>query len=80
MFQTVPLSIIRSFTVHTAIAVCTVKLLMMDRNCLKHVEFYSKNEFEKLVHLDGFIIRIYHDAWSLERQNPRINFTKFCDF
>jgi len=26
------------------------------RNCLKHVEFYSKNKFEKLVHLVGFII------------------------
>jgi len=23
----------------------------------KHVEFYSKNKFEKLVHLVGFIIR-----------------------
>ena len=28
------------------------------RNCPKHVEFYSKNKFEKLVHLVGFIIRI----------------------
>ena len=27
------------------------------RNCLKHVEIHSKNEFEKLVHLVGFIIR-----------------------
>ena len=27
------------------------------RNCLKHVEFYSKNKSEKLVHLVGFIIR-----------------------
>jgi len=27
------------------------------RNCPKHVEFYSKNIFEKLVHLVGFIIR-----------------------
>ena len=26
------------------------------RNCLKHVEFYSKNKFEKLLHLVGFII------------------------
>ena len=25
------------------------------RNCPKHVEFYSKNKFEKLVHLVGFI-------------------------
>jgi len=36
------------------------------RNCPKHVEFYSKNKFEKLAHLFGFIIRIYHDAWSPE--------------
>jgi hypothetical protein len=27
------------------------------RNCSKHVEFHSKNKFEKLVHLVGFIIR-----------------------
>jgi hypothetical protein len=27
------------------------------RNCPKHVEFYSKNKFKKLVHLVGFIIR-----------------------
>jgi len=38
------------------------------RNCLKHVEFNSKNELEKLVLLVGFIIRIYHYAWSPEHQ------------
>jgi len=27
------------------------------RNCPKRIEFYSKNKFEKLVHLVGFIIR-----------------------
>jgi hypothetical protein len=32
------------------------------KTCPKYVEFYSKNKFEKLVHLVGFIIRIYHDA------------------
>jgi hypothetical protein len=32
------------------------------------VEFYSKNKFEKLVQLVGFIIRIYQDARSPERQ------------
>ena len=50
--------------------VCTVKKTPDDgqRNCPKHVEFYSKNKFEKLVHLFGFIIRIYHDARSPERQ------------
>jgi hypothetical protein len=38
------------------------------RNCPKHVEFHSKNKFEKLVHLIGFIIRICHDARSPECQ------------
>ena len=34
------------------IAVCTVKnCWWWTRNCPKHVEFYSKNTFEKLVHL-----------------------------
>ena len=37
-------------------------------NCPKHVEFYSKNKFEKLVHVVGFIIRIYHNACSPECQ------------
>ena len=50
-----------------AIAVCTVKTPDDgQRNCPKHVEFYFKNKFEKLVHLVGFI-RIYHDARSPER-------------
>jgi len=41
------------------------------RNCPKHVEFYFKNKFEKLVHLVGFVIRIYHDARSPERQTDK---------
>jgi len=51
-------------------AMCTVKKTPDDgqRNCPKHVEFYSKNKFEKLVYLVGFIIRIYHDARSPEGQ------------
>ena len=46
------------------------KLLMMDRGTLRtcRVFFFSKNKVEKLVHLVGFIIRIYHDARSPERQ------------
>ena len=40
------------------------------RNSRKHVEFYSKNKFEKLVHLVDFIIWIFHDAPSPEHQNP----------
>jgi len=64
MFRTVPLSIIRSFSLYTQ------QKTPADgqRNCPKHVEFYSKNKFEKLVHLVGFIIRIYHDARSADRQ------------
>ena len=38
------------------------------RNCPKHVEFYSENKFEKLLHRIGLIIRIYHDARSSERR------------
>jgi hypothetical protein len=52
------------FTVHTAnlydIYHCCVyseKLLMMDRGTVRNIEFHSKNKFEKLVHLVGFIIR-----------------------
>ena len=34
------------------------------RNCPKHLEFYSKNKFEKLVHLVGFITSIYCGDYS----------------
>ena len=81
MFRTVPLSIIRSFSLYTqqwyksyrfadACELC-VQWKTPDygqRNCPKHVEFYSKNKFDKLVHLDDFIIGIYHDARSPESQ------------
>ena len=51
------------------IAVCTVKTPNDgQRNCPKHVEFYLKNKFENLVHLVGFITRIYHDSRSRESQ------------
>jgi len=88
MFWTVPLSIIRSFSLYIQqwymsyrFADCLqvvskpvwwhISLLCVQwktpddgqRNCPKHEEFYSKNEFEKLVHLVGFIIRIYLNAW-----------------
>jgi len=61
------------------IAVCTVK------NCWWWTEELSEtcrvsfqNKFEKLVHLVGFIIGIYHDARSPERQNLFQNLsTKF---
>jgi len=63
MFQTVPLSHIRSFSLYTQ------QWYMLYRYFLKHVKFYSKNKFEKLVHLVGFIIRICHDARSSECQS-----------
>jgi len=83
MFRRVPLSIITSFfTVYTVRKLsanlydiyhcCVYSEKLPDdwqRNCLRHVEFYSTNKFVKLVHLVGFIIRIYHDARSAERQN-----------
>jgi len=49
----------QTFMTYT-IAVCKMKNPDDgQRNCPKHVEFYSKNKFEKLVHLVGFIIRVY---------------------
>ena len=44
------------------------------RNCQKNVEFYSKNKFEKLVHLVGFIIRITVDnhAWSHDHHHEKV--------
>ena len=49
-----------------AIAVCTPD--GGQRYCPKHVESYSKNEFEELVLIVGFIIRMYHDARCSECQ------------
>ena len=40
----------------------------------------SKNKFEKLVHLFGFIIRIYHDARSSEYQNVFFVLFRLCIF
>ena len=38
------------------ITVCTVKTPGDEQeNCPKHVEFYSKNKFEKLAHLVGLL-------------------------
>jgi len=82
MFQAVPLSIIRSFSLNTqqwymsyrfadsCQQTCMTYTIADDRqrNRPKHVESYSKNKFEELVHLVGFIIRIYDDAQSPECQ------------
>ena len=84
MFRTVPLSIIRSFSLYTqqwymsyrladslragSGRNCSCVLILLASNCPKRLEFYSKNKFAKSVHLVGFIIRIYNDARSRERQ------------
>ena len=39
-----------------------------DQDVPKHVDFYFKNRFEKLIHLIGFIKGIYHDIRSPEHQ------------
>jgi len=88
MFRTVPLSIIRSFfyfrpdparelsaNLYDIYHCCVCSEKTPDdgqRNFPKHVEFYSKNKFEKLVYLVGFIITIYHDALSPERQGGKV--------
>jgi len=53
------------------IAVCKVKKIPDDRqrNCPKHVKFYSKNKFEKWVHLVGFNRRVsfvWHTGYVME--------------
>ena len=52
------------------IAMCAVKRTPDDgqRNCPKHVEFYYKNKFERLIYVVSFIVRVDHDARSSERQ------------
>jgi len=37
----------------------------------KHVEFHSKNKFEKLVHLVGFIIRKLRCGWASFGSNQK---------
>jgi len=96
MFQIVPLSLIRSFSMYTqqwytsyrfavpswscsqAVSkpVWHIQLLCVhwttpsdgQRNCPKHVEFHSKNKFEKLLQLVGFIRNISFSDKYLERQ------------
>ena len=71
------------FTVHTAmvyvIQVCwqlVSKPVCPDdgqRNCPKHVEFYSKNKFETLAHLVGFIIRTTKELQTKRQEPERVN-------
>jgi len=50
------------------------------RNCLKHVEFYSKTKtFERLVHLVGFIIRNLSRCTATWTSNKKVSQTKRMD-
>jgi len=68
MFRTVPLSINSNFSLHTQQWYMSYRFADSLRAGSGRSKF--QNKFEKLVHLVGFIIRIYHDARSHERQMP----------
>jgi len=62
MFQTGFLPIISSLLLYTQQQVNVIQYKTLDdvqKTCPKHVQFYSKDKYEKVVHLIGFIIRIY---------------------
>jgi len=61
MFRTVPLSINRSFSLY-------IQQWYTSYRFADSLRGGSGLKFEKLVHLVGFILRIYHDARSPERQ------------
>jgi len=61
MFRTGFLSIIRSLVLYDIHLLLCIQYKTPDdgqKTSPKHVEFYSKNKFEKLLHLVGFIIII----------------------
>ena len=49
------------------------------RDYPKHVEFHSKNKFDKLVHFVGFVIRICQDARTSECQKSTQRCTQRCN-
>jgi len=57
MFRTGFLSIIRSLVLYTQQCIQYYTPDDGQKTCPKHVDFYSKNKFEKLEHLVGYIIR-----------------------
>jgi hypothetical protein len=66
MFRTDFLSIVSSLVLYTQQYIHMLLCIQYwtpddgQKTCPKHVEFYSKNKFEKLVHLVDFIIRKYY--------------------
>ena len=102
MFRTGFLSIIRSLVLYTVQQVYVKQVVLTaceqdqggtddgQKTCPKHVEFYSKNKFEKLVHLVGLIIRKFISSlffflgtrWSLVkfRQRPLQPWWRSCHY
>jgi len=69
MFRTVPLSIIRRFSLYSQKwYIYHTGLLTACEQDQDGTQFYSEVKFEKLVHLVGCIIGIYYDARSPRRQ------------
>ena len=63
IFRTVRLSVTRSFSLYTQQRYKSYRFADSFQagsgwNCPKYVQFYSKNKFENLVHVVGFIISI----------------------
>jgi len=76
MFRLILLASCQQTCMTYTIAVCTVKnSWWWTEELSENVEFYSKNKFDKLVHLVGFFVRIYHDAQSPERQIRKSDFS-----
>jgi len=74
MFRTVPLSIIRSFSLYTQqwymwyIFPDILRAVWWTEELSETCKVLFQNKLEKLFHLGSFVIRIYHDARSSERQ------------
>ena len=61
---------------------CTVKKTPDNgqRNCSKHVEFHSKNKYEKLVHLVGFYYTNFSTMHGHMNVKSFLNVCNICRF
>ena len=58
----------RELSAHLPLLCVQRKTPYGQRKCPKHLEFYSKNKFENLVYLVGFIIRITQQYYALKHK------------
>ena len=68
MFRTIPLSIIRTFSLYTQQWYDILKFHKWVKIFWRSTEELSENKLEILLHLVGFIVRIYHGVRSTERK------------